>query len=96
VTVGPTALRMNSGVPPTPRNARTGEFTPPGINSNARAKSSSDRFEWGLVDVMPLRLAINLECADLSALFVGCDLSQPLYTEFNARGRRQAAGEPKR
>ena len=27
------ARAMNSGVPPTPRNARTGEFTPPGISA---------------------------------------------------------------
>src|SRR5205814_8807259 len=33
---------MNLGVPPTERNARTGEFTPPGIASCARLKSSSD------------------------------------------------------
>jgi hypothetical protein len=41
--VAPEALLIKRGVPPTPRNARTGEFTPPGINSNARAKSASDR-----------------------------------------------------
>src|SRR5437763_16378343 len=40
--VAPCALAMKRGVPPTPRNARTGEFTPPGINSTARAKSSSE------------------------------------------------------
>src|ERR1043165_5106870 len=34
---------MKRGVPPTPRNARTGEFTPPGISSIAFANSSSDR-----------------------------------------------------
>jgi len=39
VMVAPLALAINRGVPPTPRNARTGEFTPPGINSVARAKS---------------------------------------------------------
>ena len=29
---------MNRGVPPTPRNARTGELTPPGIRSIALRK----------------------------------------------------------
>src|SRR6476646_6176285 len=33
---------MNRGVPPTAPNARTGESTPPGITSEARAKRSSD------------------------------------------------------
>ena len=32
------------GDPPTERNARTGELTPPGINFFARSKSSSDWF----------------------------------------------------
>ena len=31
----PLAESMNTGVPPTEPNARTGEFTPPGINSRA-------------------------------------------------------------
>src|SRR6185503_11075074 len=39
---GPSALLMNKGVPPTPRKARTGELTPPGINSWARAKRRAD------------------------------------------------------
>src|SRR5437868_15210394 len=38
----PCAISMNGGTPPTPRNARTGEFTPPGITSCARWKSVSD------------------------------------------------------
>ncbi len=33
---------MNRGVPPTARNARTGEFTPPGITCCARSNSSAD------------------------------------------------------
>jgi hypothetical protein len=31
---------MNSGVPPTDLNARTGELTPPGITFRARAKAA--------------------------------------------------------
>src|ERR1043166_2053910 len=42
VIVGPLALRMNSGVPPTPRKARTGELTPPGISSSARSNSRAE------------------------------------------------------
>src|SRR6185437_12202191 len=42
VMVGPLALWMNSGVPPTPRKARTGELTPPGSSSSARSKSRED------------------------------------------------------
>src|ERR1700691_5060133 len=34
---------MNRGTPPTAPNARTGEFTPPGVTSRARAKSTSLR-----------------------------------------------------
>ena len=32
---------MNRGVPPTEPNARTGEFTPPGMTARARANSES-------------------------------------------------------
>src|SRR5512135_1107873 len=35
---------MNRGVPPTERNARTGEFTPPGMDFCARSNSCSLRF----------------------------------------------------
>jgi hypothetical protein len=34
---------MNTGTPPTVPNARTGEFTPPGITALARLNSSPDR-----------------------------------------------------
>src|SRR5260221_2615272 len=36
----PRASRKKTGVPPTARNARTGEFTPPGISSHDRSNSS--------------------------------------------------------
>src|SRR5438067_12362007 len=35
-------LAMKSGSPPTPRKARTGEFTPPGNNDFARSNSRLD------------------------------------------------------
>src|SRR5258708_13174426 len=38
----PCAVSMNRGVPPTALNARTGEFTPPGMTSCARWKRASD------------------------------------------------------
>src|ERR1035441_1725616 len=38
----PSPRAMKMGCPPTLRNARTGEFTPPGITSTARRNSSSD------------------------------------------------------
>src|SRR5580700_831978 len=38
----PCPCAMNSGLPPTLRKARTGELTPPGINSCARWKKASD------------------------------------------------------
>src|ERR1700731_2555776 len=34
---------MNRGTPPTGPNARTGEFTPPGVTWTARANSSAER-----------------------------------------------------
>ena len=43
VIVAPCAEATKNGVPPTERNERTGEFTPPGITACARAKSSSLR-----------------------------------------------------
>src|SRR4051794_40759754 len=33
---------MNLGVPPTALNARTGEFTPPGVTAWARSKRAAD------------------------------------------------------
>src|SRR5512139_2070658 len=43
-TVAPFARSMNSGVPPTERKARTGEFTPPGISVFASANSLLEVF----------------------------------------------------
>src|SRR5438067_9412749 len=40
----PWAMSMKSGPPPTPRKARTGEFTPPGMTSWARWKRASECF----------------------------------------------------
>src|ERR1700731_75230 len=40
---GPSPLAATMGSPPTPRKARTGEFTPPGKSSRARAINSADR-----------------------------------------------------
>src|SRR4051794_19187889 len=39
----PSPRLMKRGVPPTPRHALTGEFTPPGMESCARSKSSWER-----------------------------------------------------
>src|SRR5260370_26718425 len=44
----PWPCSMNGGVPPTARNARTGEFTPPGMISCARWKSASDCLPIGV------------------------------------------------
>jgi hypothetical protein len=33
---------MNRGVPPTALNARTGEFTPPGVTDRARSKRADE------------------------------------------------------
>jgi hypothetical protein len=33
---------MNRGVPPTALNARTGEFTPPGVTARARSNKEAD------------------------------------------------------
>src|ERR1035437_3645121 len=41
-TRAPFALLTKNGWPPTARNARTGEFTPPGMYFSASAKSCSD------------------------------------------------------
>jgi hypothetical protein len=42
VSQGPRPSTMNRGVPPTARNARTGELTPPGVTRSARSSRSSD------------------------------------------------------
>ena len=48
----PCARSTKNGSPPTPRNARTGEFTPPGIRACAILKSSEER-EFKEANVQP-------------------------------------------
>src|SRR5690349_22700488 len=45
----PSPCSMKRGVPPTARNARTGEFTPPGMSAFARSKSCSLRSVLGVM-----------------------------------------------
>src|SRR5438034_4152249 len=53
----PFALLTKKGSPPTPRKARTGEFTPPGMYSRASAKSFRDSL-WATVFItLPCTLA---------------------------------------
>jgi hypothetical protein len=49
----PLALAMNSGVPPTDRNALTGEFTPPGMTFFASSKSFFEFFVTGALTRLP-------------------------------------------
>ena len=46
--VAPSAERITSGVPPTLPNARTGEFTPPGVTFFARSNHASLCGRWPL------------------------------------------------
>src|SRR4030095_526938 len=50
---------MNLGVPPTPRNARTGEFTPPGINSSAVANNCSELLLLIGLDCMFMKIVVD-------------------------------------
>jgi hypothetical protein len=47
-TCDPFARAKKIGSPPTPRNARTGEFTPPGMTLQASVKRLTDglQHEW--------------------------------------------------
>src|SRR4051794_3384850 len=69
--VEPSARVMKRGVPPTARNARTGELTPPGITRWARSKR--DWLFMRSVDVArPRRLAFaRLAFRPRFAFFVG-------------------------
>src|SRR5574344_1629246 len=62
-SVAPCAALTKNGAPPTERNARTGELTPPGMSCWARAKSDS---EEGMVtarsDARTLRLWQSGKC----------------------------------
>src|ERR1700728_4707531 len=51
VRQGPDPRTMNRGTPPTAPNARTGEFTPPGVTWRARANNSSLLDTSGLAGV---------------------------------------------
>src|ERR1044072_4026377 len=47
---------MNRGTPPTARNARTGELTPPGVTAEALSKSAADCSVCaGTPDILPDR-----------------------------------------
>src|SRR4051812_38819194 len=48
---------MNRGVPPTARNARTGEFTPPGMTARARSKRAAEAGASLMAPVCRARLA---------------------------------------
>src|SRR5215218_4959310 len=70
VSQAPLAEAMKRGVPPTALNARTGEFTPPGVTARARSKSSSDR-RVGPVVAALLELD-GTEVTGSLSLIVGC------------------------
>src|SRR5438034_7842262 len=53
-TFAPSACATKNGAPSTLRNARTGEFTPPGIRFSAAAKSCD---EWEVI------LRSNAQCS---------------------------------
>ena len=44
---------MNRGVPPTELNARTGEFTPPGMTEHASANSFAESSVLGMATSVP-------------------------------------------
>src|SRR5208282_3995454 len=54
---------MNLGTPPTAPNARTGELTPPGVTSRARANSDSLRGVRGVVPPESAELSYTLGLA---------------------------------
>src|SRR4051794_17634846 len=71
---------MNRGVPPTARNARTGELTPPGVTALARSNRATDAGAAASRSVMPDIVAYETSLlvaglpgadADLVALAVG-------------------------
>ena len=55
---------MKRGVPPTALNARTGEFTPPGVTAWARSKSALD---WGVGRAVTASLSRSTQGSDDSA-----------------------------
>src|ERR1035437_4313913 len=61
VSVAPRALLTKNGAPPTERNARTGELTPPGMSWRARAKRLSETKE----DILSLLNSVVRELGGL-------------------------------
>src|SRR5580692_11800535 len=74
---------MNLGTPPTAPKARTGEFTPPGITSRARSKSSS---LWSL-KVTPRRRRRGTQAA---AARRGAEPARGADAERRRRGGHEA------
>src|SRR4051812_21889448 len=62
-TCAPLPSLMNTGVPPTALNARTGELTPPGMSCRALAKAASELTpgrRWALVLLLVLLLVSDI------------------------------------
>src|SRR2546427_1233285 len=79
----PSARCVKNGVPPTPRNARTGEFTPPGSNRNASCQSL---FELSTVRIY--HFVFELHTAELLATRFG----EQIENLFCRRRYLQATG----
>src|ERR1700712_2334455 len=97
---GPAARSMNRGVPPTERNARTGEFTPPGMVFWARSKRASflDMTGPALDDGFCLRglrprVLSSFDNApdDDGARFSGCRNQAEIVPESPGSGRKARA-----
>src|SRR6476469_5218770 len=73
---------MNRGVPPTALNARTGEFTPPGVTACARANSAAEAATSGL----------GVLTGDSTSSFSPMDLSVRPGRDPHFRGE---AGQPR-
>ena len=97
---GALAAREEDGSPPTPRKARTGELTPPGISSRARANSWS-LWVWfiahrvcqagGLRPALPRRPVSSVGCMATLLAWRSRPSSERGRKRSSMRGRRSSA-----
>src|ERR1700733_15146496 len=88
---------MKSGVPPTPRKARTGEFTPPGITFWARANRASDLAVFMTRPVIMGRSGSNARGFGNHANFWNHTIEEEMHDGFvdaAVEAAQQAVSEP--
>ncbi len=80
----------NTGVPPTERNARTGEFTPPGITRLARSNAAAER-SW-FTRAPRARRCVLVRCVDVGEDALVVDVDEARREPLDHHAQRTVPG----